>query len=76
MTVNEKVTVGIVNDLPKYVIWKNRNHLINKVGLHHHYRMGKTLFHVFSVTTKTLFMRLVLDTDTLDWKLEEIENGI
>lgn len=73
--VNEKITVGM-NEYPRWVKWKNEFYKVEKVGLHHTYREGKTLYHVFSVATKTLFMRLVLDTDTLSWRLTDIENGI
>jgi hypothetical protein len=76
MTINEKVTVGIVNDTPKYVIWKNSSHTITQIGLHHVYREGKTLYHIFSIVTGSLFMRLRFNTDTLFWTLEEIEDGI
>lgn len=58
--------------IPQKVVWKNREYTVQKLGLHHVFREGKTLFHVFSVATETLFMRLVLNTDTLFWKLEEI----
>ncbi len=58
--------------VPRTVIWKNREYTVKKLGLHHVFRDGKTLFHVFSVMTETIFMRLVLNTDTLFWKLEEI----
>lgn len=73
--INEKVEVGF-NVYPKWVKWKNRIHKIEKLGLHHTYREGKTLYHVFSVATKTSFMRLILDTETLNWKLTNIENEI
>ena len=76
MIIDEPVTVGSVNDGPKYVIWKGRNYTITKIGLHHHFREGDTLYHVFSVTTDTLFLRLKLNTDDLTWRLEEIEDGI
>jgi len=76
MTIDEKVTVGMVNDIPKYIIWNGRSHNITQVGLHHLFREGKTLYHIFSVTAGTMFMKLKFDTDTLSWKLEEIENGI
>lgn len=76
MDINEKVTVGMVNDVPKYVLWKGRNHTVTKIGLHHLYRQGKTLYHIFSVVAGTLFMRLKFDTDSLHWTLEETENGI
>jgi len=76
MLINEVVTVGMVNDSPKYVIWKGRNHTVIKIGLRHHFRKGATLYHTFSIATKTLFMKLTLNTETLVWKLEESENGI
>lgn len=60
---------------PKWVIWEGRTYSIEKVGLHHTFRAGRTLFHVFSVAAKTLFFRLVLNTDTLHWRLEEISDG-
>lgn len=76
MKVNEKVTVGMVNDAPKYVIWCGRNHTVTQVGFHHLFREGKTLYHVFSISTQTLFMKLILDSETLSWKLEETSDGI
>jgi hypothetical protein len=76
MIINEPVTVGSVNGDPKYVIWKGRNYTITKIGLHHHFRQGNTLYHIFSVVTDTLFLRLKLNTDDLTWRLEEIEDGI
>ncbi len=77
MIINEPVTVGSVDGNPRYVIWKGRNHTIIKIGLHHHFRKGLTLYHVFSVVTNTLFFKLRLNTDNLIWHLEEIsDNGI
>lgn len=76
MMINEKVTVGMVNDIPKYVIWCGRSHNITQVGLHHFYTEGKTLYHIFSVTAGTLFMRLRFDTSSLHWTLEETADGI
>jgi len=76
MTIDEKVTVGMVNDIPKYLIWKGRSHNINKIGLHHKYFDGKTLLHIFSVMTDTLFLRLSFNTDNLNWKLKEISENV
>ena len=76
MIIDEKVTVGMVNNIPKYVIWKGQSRNITQIGLHHLYHEGKTLYHIFSVTSDFLFMRLKLDTNTLSWILEETENGI
>ena len=60
---------------PKYVFWENRAYQVTKIGLHHTYRLGRTLYHVFSVDTPTLFFRLVLNTDNLHWNVEEISDG-
>ena len=69
--INEKVKVGM-SDSPKWVKWKNRIHQIEKVGLHHTFREGRVLYHIFSVTTNTLAMKLRFDTETLGWRLMEI----
>lgn len=76
MMINEPVTVGFIDGNPKYVIWKGRNYTIIKIGLHHHFRTGTTLYHIFSVVTDNLFLRLKLNTDNLLWRLEEIQDGI
>ena len=76
MTINEKVTVGMVNDIPKYIIWKGRSHNITQIGLHHHFREGDTMLHIFSVIAGTMFMRLKFDTDVLTWELEEISENL
>ena len=73
--IDEQVKVGM-SDSPKWVKWKNRIHKIEKLGLHYIFREGRVLYHVFSVSTKTLCMKLRLDTETLNWKLLEISDGI
>ena len=57
---------------PRHLKWNGRVYEIEKIGLHHTFRNGRTLFHVFSVVSKTLFFRLVLNTDNLHWRLEQI----
>lgn len=74
--INERVVVGM-SESPKWVCWKNRIYKIKKIGLHHTYYEGKVLYHIFSVVTDTLFMRLNLNTKNLLWTLEKVsENGI
>ncbi len=73
--IDEKVEVGM-SDSPKWVKWKNRIHQIDKVGLHYTFREGRILYHVFSVSTKTLAMKLQFDTETLGWRLMEVADGI
>jgi len=60
---------------PCKVMWEGRPYSITKIGLHHTYRQGRTLFHVFSVESKELFFRLVLNTESLSWIVEEIADG-
>ena len=60
---------------PKSVHWDGKDYSVTKVGYHHTYREGKTLFHVFSFNTPILFFRLNLNTDNLHWTLEEISDG-
>jgi hypothetical protein len=61
---------------PRAIIWNNRLYPVLKVGLHHKFREGRTLYHVFSVISNTLFFRLIFDTDSLGWKLEEISDKL
>lgn len=73
--ISEPVVVGMTT-VPRWVKWRGRIYQIKKIGLHHTYRKGRTLFHIFSVATKTVFFRLKLNTDNLSWRLEEIDNGL
>ena len=73
--INEPVKIGM-SDSPKWVKWRNRIHRVDKIGLHYTFREGRVLYHIFSVSTKTLCMKLRLDTETLGWKLEEISDEI
>jgi hypothetical protein len=61
---------------PKWVVWNNRSYPILKIGLHHTYREGRVLYHVFSVVSRNIFLRLVLNTETLYWRLDEIADGL
>ncbi len=78
----EPVSLNLVFDakkgnvFPRMLEWRGRSYNIIKVGLHHTYREGRVLYHVFSVASNTLFFRLVLNTENLHWKLEEISDGM
>ena len=48
------------NSYPEKVIWNGRIYPIVKLGLHHSFKKGNILYHVFSVVSKTLFFKLVL----------------
>lgn len=79
--INESVSVKLVyNSLnqkvyPEKIRWRNRVYPITKVGLHHVYYEGRVLKHVFSVTSDSTAFRLCLDSESLKWKLEEINVG-
>lgn len=79
---NAPVSVKLVYDhktrtvFPQEVGWKGRVYPLIKIGLHHTFRTGRTLYHVYSAASDTLFFRLVLDTETLAWRLEEISDGL
>lgn len=61
---------------PRALVWNGRLYGVKKVGLHHKFKKGRTLFHVFSVASKSMFFRIVLNTDNLHWRLEEISDGL
>lgn len=62
--------------VPLKVRWQGRVYKINKLGLHHTQRAGRILHHIFSVTDGNTFFRLNFNTETLDWILEEISDGL
>ncbi len=80
--INEKVSVVTVYDrlkgtvIPKKVRWQGRDLLITKVAYHHKLRNGKFLQHIFHVSSETIDLRLRLDTETLQWTLEEVCDGL
>jgi len=61
---------------PRQIFWDGKIIRIARVGMHHTIREGRTLFHIFSVTSQELFFRLKLNTETLFWTLEEIADGL
>lgn len=80
-TINESVSVDLLSNClkgkayPWVIHWRGRRYMITKIGLHHTLREGRTLIHVFSVTDGTTFFKLTFDTETLGWKLLEVEDG-
>lgn len=70
----EPILVGMTTT-PKWVKWGPRIYQVKKIGLHHTYREGRTLYHIFSVVTDSLFLRLKFNTENLSWQLEDIEDA-
>ena len=61
---------------PRKILFNGRVFPIIKIGLHHTYREGRDLFHIFSVVSDSLSFRLKLDTTNLFWTLEELSDGL
>ncbi|HBC44594.1 MAG: hypothetical protein UX08_C0001G0027 [Candidatus Collierbacteria bacterium GW2011_GWB1_45_35] len=62
--------------VPRQIFWDGKNLRVDQVGLHHTFREGRTLFHIFSVVSQGLSFRLRLNTDSLFWTLEELSDGL
>lgn len=60
---------------PRDLIWDGHHYPVTKIGMSYHKRVGRTLYHIFSVLGGSLYFKLVLNTDTLNWELEEIDDG-
>jgi hypothetical protein len=60
---------------PLKLRWDGRVYPVTKMGLHHQFRVGRTLHHIFSVVSNDTFFRLNLNTDNLSWRLEEVSDG-
>ncbi|MBI4067675.1 hypothetical protein HY407_04785 [Candidatus Gottesmanbacteria bacterium] len=58
---------------PWKIKWNERIYNTIKIGFHQPLRQGRKLLHIFSVLTdsQTSF-RLMLDTETLHWRLSEV----
>lgn len=80
--INEHVAVLTVYDpttktamKPFRIKWRGRVYHIVKLGYHHKVRQGRTVMHIFSVSTATLAFRLRFDSESLIWTLETISDG-
>ena len=60
---------------PYKIRWRGKDYPINKIGYHHRQKEGRVLFHIFSVATPTMDLRLKHDPETLSWVLEEVSDG-
>lgn len=57
---------------PSVLKRQGRVYRITTVSLHHCFRQGRTLIHVFSASDGNTFWRIQLNTDTLHWELTEV----
>ncbi len=79
--IDEPVSVDLLsnhlkgNAYPWVLYWRGRRYRITHVGLHNAIREGRTLLHLFSVTDGASNFRLQLNTETLGWRLLEVDCG-
>ena len=80
-TINAPISVTLIYDhknnqvKPSILLWEGREFKVSKIGYHHTYRQGRALVHVFSVATSNMFFRLVLNSETLSWRVEQIADA-
>lgn len=79
--IDESVSVNLLSNhikgtaAPSSLYWRGRRYTLSQVGFHHTVRDGRTLIHVYSMTDGTTFFKLQFDTETLGWKLLEVETN-
>jgi hypothetical protein len=81
LTLNEPISVTMMYNhhqhktVPLELIWRNRHYPITQIGLHHTYKEGDTLKHVFSVVSKDNFFEMSFDTNDLTWRLQKSDSA-
>jgi hypothetical protein len=80
--INERVQVAMVfapekgDRWPCLIAWRNKKWRVTENGLHHYYKQGDRLYHVYQVVVNGyLQMRLQLDSLSLLWTLEAVSDG-
>ncbi len=65
---------GIV--VPLKIKWRGRYYSMNEIGLVHPKREGRVLHHIFEGSAGSLSLRLRYNTESLQWTLEAISDGL
>ncbi len=80
-SIDESVSVNLLSNhmthsaSPSSLYWHGRRYTLTHIGLHHTVQEGRTLIHIFSATDGVTFFKLKFDTETLEWRLLEIETN-
>lgn len=80
-SIDESISVDLLSNhlkgkaWPWLIHWRGNRYMMTKVGFHHTVRDGRVLYHLFSVTDGTTFFKLQFNTETLGWRLVEIDNN-
>lgn len=74
--VNEKIEVEVdflkKRTVPRKFFWQGRVYNLKKITLVHSFWQGRAKIYHFSVSDGINFFRLSFNTDSLEWRLEEI----
>lgn len=57
---------------PKILRWQGKHYPIQSVNLIHGAREGRIMLFYFSVSSDTIFFKLRLHSETLEWRIVEI----
>jgi len=80
--VQEKIDVVSISRRGRGIVvpikfqWNNKTYSMKKIGLHHPLREGRTLYHMYEGTDGNLYFKLRYNTETLQWHLEAISDGL
>lgn len=69
----EPITLRLI---PAKIRWRGRVYDVSEIGFRHPVRDGRQMHHVFEVTDGSLAFRLKLDTESLQWTLEKVTDGL
>jgi hypothetical protein len=61
---------------PLFIFWNNRKYVIEEIGTHFTYFEGRTKIHVFCVLAQALSFKLEFNSETLNWQIVEISDGM
>lgn len=60
--------------IPRKMKRNGREIVFKRMGYHHQYQEGRTLFHIFTVTDEETFYELKFDTRKLIWTIGRTKN--
>jgi len=80
--INEQISVITIYNrdkgtvLPWKVRWNGRDYTITKLGYHYRVKRGRFTHHIFTVSNATIAFKLLFDTESLYWWVQEVSDGL
>ncbi|HLB60753.1 MAG TPA: hypothetical protein VJL83_04070 [Patescibacteria group bacterium] len=77
----EKIPVSSTYDpvtgrtVPSVFRWNGTTYRVRQVSYYHRERRGRLIIHIFHVTDGQHDFRILCDSETLSWRLEEVVDG-